>query len=291
MYIDYFPNIKSAGITYEESTGKKYKGGDSALALFSDIKAYHDCLEHMEEKNKSLKKDYLVFREIRNAADKAEMYPQLIKDLDQAGSMVESFGRHMGDLKDKLDELKKETPDSCAVQAVKNQFDLMNERYHKSFDYFHKTHDDIHYDNTKRLKVMADEMYPDLTEEQKDEIAAGDNGFQILEQLSQEDQDGMKALLGDIAERNQNAKNVEKRVLAINAMMKEFAIIVKLNGEKIKHIGELLKETKDFTIKAEEEIAEAEVYQKEAAGNTGCIILLCSVGGGIAFACIIFGIF
>ena len=47
--------------------------------------------------------------------------------------------------------------------------------------------------------------------------------------------------------------------------------------QKIKHIGELLKSTKDFTIKSEEEIVQAEVYQKEAASVTYDFIIIVNI--------------
>ena len=155
--------------------------------------------------------------------------------------------------------------DDSDLRLKKNLFDAMIKKYQNVIQKFQKEESEMkQIKETKLIRNAEIGLGRDLTEKEKKDIMENPKMIQQIyeDKLKGKAHVQLQNAIRDLEERHRDIKQLEKSVIELSKMITEFNKLVKYQGEMIDNIVENVSKSKDYILKGEKNLIEAEKYMK-----------------------------
>ena len=175
-----------------------------------------------------------------------------IKDLDS-------------EIKNDQNKILNKSEDGDDLRLKKNLFNAMIKKYQNVILKFQNEESEIKgIKETKLFRNAEIGLGRDLTENEKEYIIEDPKMIQQIyeDKLKGKAHVQLQNAVRDLEERHRDIKQLEKSVIELSKMITEFNKLVKYQGEMIDNIVENVSKSKDYILKGEKILVEAEKHMK-----------------------------
>lgn len=180
-------------------------------------------------------------------------------------------------VKQQLDAIKAANAKSADQKGAKHQMrvNLYNtyiRRFHAVMTEYNTVGNSFKSDLQKRTRREIKMVDPTLDDAKVDQIVASGQAQDVIKQalISENLQDVVRS----IEERHLDILRLEQQVLEIYELFKDLATLVDLQQESLDVIEQHIMKTQAYTEKAEQDLHDAEDYQKKARSRQCCCIMV-----------------
>jgi len=214
-------------------------------------------------------------RKTANEKERKEIMSSLEKIMDETTANGGKIKKQLEFIKTENDKYAKEHKESAKLQMRTNLYQTHVRRFHQIMNDYNLVSNDFRQslqDRTRRQLKIVDK---NITDEEVEKIVESGKAQEVIKQALISDD--LEDVVRDIEERHQDILKLEKQVLEVYELFRDLAQLVDLQQDSLDVIDARIQSAKNYTEKAEEELTEAEDYQKKARKRQ-CIILAIVIG-------------
>jgi len=209
-------------------------------------------------------------RKTANEKERKEIMSTLDKTMEETNQNGGRVKKQLEFIKTENDKYAKEHKDSAKLQMRTNLYQTHVRRFHQIMNDYNLVSNDFRQslqDRTRRQLKIVDK---DITDEEVEKIVESGKAQEVIKQALISDD--LEDVVRDIEERHQDILKLERQVLEVYELFRDLAQLVDLQQDSLDVIDARIQSAKGYTEKAENELTEAEDYQKKARKRQ-CMIL------------------
>jgi len=244
-------------------TKEHYKQYELIKSSLEMIKANVAEIEKLKE----------IDRNIANETRRKENMDKLDNCMAKTNNTAQQCKKRLDDLKKQNDIYKKEHPNEFSKSQMRNNlYQTYIRRFHQVMNDYNSAAHEFKQNlqaRTRRQLLIVDST---MTNEEADRIVASGQANGVIKQalISENVEDVVR----DIEERHMDILKLEQQVLEVYQLFQDLATLVDIQQESLDVIENRIEHAKNYAEKAEEELKQAEVYQKKSKKRCCCIVII-----------------
>lgn len=202
------------------------------------------------------------------------------ENMDKLDSVMARTNAVARQLKKKLDELKTQNEqykgshkdDVAKTQMRNNLYQTYIRRFHQVMNQYNSVAHEFKQnlqDRTRRQLKIVDSS---ITDDDVDKIVASGKANGIIKQALISE--NLEDVIRDIEERHMDILKLEQQVLEVYNLFQDLATLVDIQQESLDVIENRIEHAKEYAEKAEDELKQAEVYQKKSKKRCCCALII-----------------
>lgn len=246
-----------------DETKEHYKQYDFIKAGLEKIKENVAEIEVLKE----------IDRNIANETKRKQNMDKLDICMAKTNKIAQQCKKKLDDLKRQNAKYKAEHQDEYSKTQMRNNlYQTYIRRFHQVMNEYNQAAHEFKQnlqDRTRRQLKIVDSS---ITDEEADRIVASGQANGVIKQALISE--NLEDVVRDIEERHMDILKLEQQVLEVYQLFQDLATLVDIQQESLDVIENRIQHAKAYAVKAEEELHQAEIYQKKSKRRCCCILII-----------------